>query len=317
MLDDNRNAVADARVIFEVVDGRGRLSQRGNGRAIAVQTDAQGYARAAYTPMSVSSTVRAEARRVSRTVEFTITTGSAPPPSDTTPTPSDDDVTPSREINPKVHLDASERPSILWVDGGAIYALIGAKAERFAPSVDNALNITIGAGKVYWTAQTGRSSGTVNSANLDGSGMTEVAESRFSIPTGIAIDATNKHLYWTNSSGNLKRATLDGKRIQNALQNLQDPMDLALDGGNAYWTQGDGKVRFVNLQGTKNLRNISTGTDPAMSLTIAGGKVYWTEKTGDSSGTVNSANLDGSGVTEIYASPVQCPNGHRRRFRTQ
>ena len=44
---------------------------------------------------------------------------------------------------------------MLWVDGGAIYALVGASPERFAPSVDNALNIAVGGGKVYWTEKTG------------------------------------------------------------------------------------------------------------------------------------------------------------------
>ena len=29
------------------------------------------------------------------------------------------------------------------------------------------------------------------------------------------------------------------------------------------------------------------------------GKVYWTEQTGESRGTINSANLDGTSVTEL------------------
>ena len=54
-----------------------------------------------------------------------------------------------------------------------------------------------------------------------------------------------------------------------------------------------------NLTGPKNVRNISTGTHPAGSLAIAGGKVYWTEMTGESAGTVNSANLNGTGAKEL------------------
>ena len=84
-------------------------------------------------------------------------------------------------------------------------------------------------------------------------------------------------------------------------------MDLALAGGNAYWTQGNGSVRFVNLRGVQQIRNVSTGTDTPGSLVIGGGKVYWTEMTGESGGTVNSANLNGTGATQlasILAAPV-------------
>ena len=64
---------------------------------------------------------------------------------------------------------------MLWVDGGAIYALVGADVPKeFAPGVDNALNITVGGGKVYWTEKTGESGGTINSANLNGSDVAEL-----------------------------------------------------------------------------------------------------------------------------------------------
>ena len=51
--------------------------------------------------------------------------------------------------------------------------------------------------------------------------------------------------------------------------------------------------------GQKQIRNVSTGTDTAGSLAIGGGKVYWTEMTGESGGTVNSANLNGTGATQL------------------
>ena len=352
VLDDDDDGVEDARVIFRVKTGQGRLSQRGNGRAIAVQTDARGHARATYTPMSASSTVEAEAKGVTRKATFTITTGAAPATdttgttgsykagdkipgtlsrtfsgkitingqtytctssgecvisngfvtkgqievSDTT-TPGTSGTPRATEINPVVQVNAANRPPMLWVDGGAIYALVGKDVQKFVLSVDNAVNIAIGGGKVYWTEKTGESGGTINSANLDGTGVTELA-SIFATPIGIAVDIDGSKLYWTNSSGRIQSANLDGSRITNVLRDLPSPMDIALAGGNAYWTQG-GNVRFVNLKGTKQIRNVSTGTDTAGSLVIGGGKVYWTEKTAASAGTVNSANLDGTGVREL------------------
>ena len=42
----------------------------------------------------------------------------------------DVDVTPSRAISPVVHVGAANRPPMLWVDGGKIYALVGCKRPR-------------------------------------------------------------------------------------------------------------------------------------------------------------------------------------------
>ena len=78
VLDDSGNGVASARVIFRVISGRGKLSERGNGRAVGVQTDRSGYARANFTPTDGGTiTVRASTDDISTTVTFTITTGAA------------------------------------------------------------------------------------------------------------------------------------------------------------------------------------------------------------------------------------------------
>ena len=305
VLDDDGDGLEGARVFYRVSSGRGRLSARGNGRAIGVVTDDDGYARASFTPLDGGTiTVRANTDDLSATVTFTITTGSASSASGARD--SGTGGTPGM-ISPVVHVGAASRPPMLWVDGGAIYALVGASPQRFAPGVDNALNITVGGGKVYWTEKTGESGGTINSANLNGSDVTELTSIK-AVPMGIAVDVAGSQLYWTNSRGRIQSADLDGSGITNVMQNLQSPMDLALAGGNAYWTQGNGSVRFVNLRGQKVVRNVSTGTDTPGSLVIGGGKVYWTEKTGESGGTVNSANLNGTGATQL-ASILAAPMG--------
>ena len=309
ILDEDDNPIEDARVIFRVRKGQGRLSQRGNGRAIADQTDRDGYARAEYTPMSASSTVEAQVRAVRDPVTFTITTDGSAPSTDTPDTGrdtpgTDEDTT---TISPTVLIPPAQRPPMVWVDGGKIYSLIGTEVQEFIPNLNNVMNLTIGGGKVYWTEKTGASAGTINAASLDGSGKTELTSIR-AIPIGIAVDTPNSKLYWTNSRGRIQSANLDGSGIQNVMQNIRNPNDLALAGGNVYWTESNhGSVRFVNLKGQKQVRVISTGDDPAGSLAIAGGKVYWTEKVGESGGTINVANLNGSGAKEIVsilATPV-------------
>ena len=116
---------------------------------------------------------------------------------------------------------------------------------------------------------------------------------------GIAVDVAGSKLYWTNSRGRIQSANLNGSGITNVLQDLPSPMDIALARGLVYWTQGNGSVRLVNLTGQKIVRNISTGSDTPGSLVVNGGKVYWTEKTGESGGTVNSANLNGTGAAQL------------------
>ena len=214
VLDANDNGVEDVTVTFRVLaPGRGTFSGgRGNRRGVTDETDRNGYASANFTPSDDGDIiVRASAAGVSADVTFIIDVGEAadePEP----PTPSRD-VPPSREINPVVHVGAASRPPMLWVDGGAIYALVGASEQRFAPGVDNAMNIVIGGGKVYWTEKTGESAGTINSANLDGTDVKEL-KSIQAVPMGIAVDTAGSKLYWTNSRGRIQSANLDGSVSQ-------------------------------------------------------------------------------------------------------
>ena len=83
-----------------------------------------------------------------------------------------------------------------------------------------------------------------------------------SVPMGIAVDTAGRKLYWTASSGKIKRANLDGSGRENVVPGgLDTPMDLALADGNVYWTQGNGSVRFASLTGQIRSRPISTGSD--------------------------------------------------------
>ena len=294
VVDAHGDPIEDVRVRLRARQGRGTFSPR------IPRTDAEGRAEAIFTPTSAGRiSVVATVGGVDKTVAFIVSVEEAPEAADP--------VISSTRIDPKVLVAAANRPPMLWIDGGKIYALVGADVQEFAPGIDNALNIAIGGGKVYWTEKTGESAGTINSANLDGSGVTELT-SILAVPMGIAVDAAMRKLYWTNARGRIQSANLDGSGIKNVLQNLPSPMDIVLAGGKAYWTQGNpGSVRFVNLKGAKDVRDISTGMDTPGSLVIGRAKVYWTEMTGESGGTINSAKLNGTGATElvsIFATPM-------------
>ena len=367
VLDANDRGVSDVRVTFKVLaPGKGRLSQRGNGRAVIAETDRNGYATANLTPLGGNLIVEAKAAGVSAPVSFIIDiegdTGSATTGDTTAPrtynvrdeipislgdtltfrgsrtlngttytcvgsgecvisygtvvkgqiqaspekttTPGTGDTPRTTEINPVVHINASNRPPMVWADGGTIYALVGAEVQAFISGVEGAMNIAIAGNKVYWTEKTGENSGTINAANLDGSSAKEL-KSIMAVPMGIAVDITANKVYWTNSRGRIQSLNADGSGIvENVRQNLPSPMDLAVARGNLYWTQydatsGAGSIGIANPTGRGTPKYISTGSDTPGSLTIAGNKVYWTERTGTSSGTVNSANLTGNGATQL------------------
>ena len=279
VVDAYSNPVKDVRVRFRVTRGRGSFSSRRS------RTDKNGLAETTFTPISTGH-LRAVATvpGVDDTVTFYIGVQKV-------------SVSPITEA--KVFVAAANRPPMIWVNGGAIYTLVGTSIQRFAPSVDTAIDIAIGDNTVYWTEKTSETHGTLNAANLDGTGVREL-RSLWGVPIGIAVDPDRSKLYWTDTVGRLQRANLDGTGIRNVLRDLPEPMDIAVAGDTVYWTQGaPGSVRFVNLTGPKNVRTVSTGMDTVGGLAIGSNTVYWTEKTSETHGTLNAANLDGTGVREL------------------
>ena len=296
VVDANYSPVEDVRVQFRVTQGSGRFSPR------TLRTDAEGLAETTFTPISAGRvSVVATVGGVDVSTEFIVSVEEAPEAADP--------VIFSTSIAPKVLVAAANRPPMLWVDSGAIYALVGTDVQRFAPSVENAMNIAVDAssGKVYWTEKTGASSGTINSANLDGTGATTLA-SILSVPMGIAVDATGNNLYWTNARGRIQSANLDGSSIQNVLQDLSDPTDIVVSNGFIYWTEGGNSIRRVSISGQKIVGDVAANLGSVGGLAVGGGKVYWTEMTAEGGGTINSANADGTGATKL-ASILATPMG--------
>ena len=234
------------------------------------------------------------------------------------------------EINPEVLIGAGNRPPMLWVDGGKIYALVGAEVQEFIkfkevnlPRVkvwlERLKSRTSGTSPLVVVKSIGqkkpvRSAGTINAANLNGSGAKELTAIK-AIPTGIAVDTNASKLFWTNLRGRIQSANLDGSGIRNVLQNLPGPpgglIDIAVARRNLYWTQynatsGTGSIGIVNPTVRGTPKYISTDNTP-MNLVITENKLYWTEMSTETTGTINSANLNGSGAKQlasIQAVPV-------------
>ena len=290
VLDSKGSRVRNARVIFRVKTGQGRLSQRGNGRAIADNTDSQGNARANYTPMSASSTVSAEVRGVAEKVTFTITTDGSVPPTTTTPDTTTPATTTPDPADVTLKVDAANRPVMYWITGGALYRQATGDATQIAASAKDVVVDTTG-GKVYWITKTSERSGNIHTANLDGSN-TQVLKTLTSVPMGLALDTANNKLYLTNSWGKIQRMNLDGTQFEtNFITGLSNPMHIAASGGNVYWTEGSGTLGFAVSSGAKS--TLVTGAGAIGGIVADSSNVYWTEQTGERSGRIRSANLDG------------------------
>ena len=259
--DEDGEPLAGHSVTFAVTAGGGSLSET------SARTNANGRAQ---TTLTLGSALGVNSVRAS-------VTGVDP-------------VTFSTSIDAKILVAAANRPVMYWIAGGGLYSLSGAKEAKIAESANG---VAVGGGKIYWTEMTGESGGTVKSANLDGTDVTELA-SIFATPIGIAVDAAGSKLYWTNASGRIQSANLDGSGIQNVLLDLSDPTDIVVSNGFIYWTEGGNSVRRVNISGQKITRDVAVNLDSVGGLAVGSGKVYWTEMTSASAGTVNGANLDGT-----------------------
>ena len=114
-------------------------------------------------------------------------------------------------------------------------------------------------GQLYWTEQTGKTTGKIQRANFDGSNV-QLVKALTSAPRGMALDAVNRKLYLTNTWGKLQHMNLDGSNFQpDFITGLEDPGQVVVDviDGKLYWTE-QGKLRRADLNG-ENIQDVVTG----------------------------------------------------------
>ena len=174
----------------------------------------------------------------------------------------------------QVHVDAADRPPMYWIDtqAGTLHRLVAAEVENIVPSVRNANNLSLDVAneKLYWTEKTSHTTGRIQSANLDGTNV-QLVKHLTSVPFDITFNAVDSKLYLTNSWGKVQRLNLDGSGFQpNLITGLDTPMNLAVD--------------------------------------VTNEKLYWTEQTGDTTGRIQRANLNGSNI-ELVKKLTSVPKG--------
>ena len=133
------------------------------------------------------------------------------------------------EVPKHITLDIA-RGKIYWTEGKNRIRranLDGSNIQTLFADLGTIGGIAIAEDKLYWTEQTGESAGKVQRANLDDTNI-QTLISLQSIPLGIAVDATGRKLYWTNSRGKIQRADLNGSSVQNLVADLNSPTGITL-----------------------------------------------------------------------------------------
>ncbi|MYF99833.1 T9SS type A sorting domain-containing protein [Candidatus Poribacteria bacterium] len=278
VLDEDGDTVSGVTVTFSVTDGGGSLS------ATSDTTDSRGRAETYLTlgDEPGRNSVRASVSGVSTRVTFTATAVDPAPP------------------EPDVRLPASRRADTYWIntDGGTLHRLVGNNVEDIAPSVENVVSLVVTSNRLYWVEKTSNNSGRIRRSNLNGSNI-QLIRDLSAAPAGITVDTASNTIYLTNERGKVQAINIDGSGyVPNLVISLTDPTDIAVGDGKIYWITGDGTVQSADVDGS-GVTTISSGHDTLNSIAVSGGKVYWTEQTGDDSGKIHSANLNGRGIEEL------------------
>ncbi|HEY7256449.1 MAG TPA: YncE family protein [Solirubrobacterales bacterium] len=179
------------------------------------------------------------------------------------------------------------------------------------------------ADRIYWTSF---DSGTVQWANLDGSGgVHEVNPGAATISPmgyglGNAIDPAQERVYWANQQqGKIDWANLDGSGggdLDTGAATVNGPSGLSFDprGRRVFWSNESGQISYARVDGSGGGDLSTTGataTKPfGATVDPATNRVYWTNF--ELVGSISYASLDGGGggnLSVTGAAPLQYPFG--------
>ena len=166
---------------------------------------------------------------------------------------------------------------------------------------------------MYWTDF---STNKIQRADLNGTNIEDLITSTHGLgnPAGIALDVTNRKMYWVEGFGDtskIRRANLNGTNIEDLVTSthgLNFPQNIVLDVTNRkmYWTdEGSSKIQRADLNGT-NIEDLITSTNglgnpEGIVLDATNRKMYWTEGSGDTS-KIRRANLNGTNIEDLIIS---------------
>lgn len=159
--------------------------------------------------------------------------------------------------------------------------------------------------KLYYTG----TSDSIKRVDRDGSNPVTLVSGAGSTIVDIVIDHTTSpnKIIWTDTNGfRIRRCNLDGTSVENLINGISEPREIAIDSGILYWSDALG-ISSSNLDGTnQNLSFITDFGGPIQYFIISGGKIYWTNALDN---TVKRADLNGSNKVTLNSTDVAGAQG--------
>ena len=166
-------------------------------------------------------------------------------------------------------------------------------------------DVGVNGGYIYWVATLVDS---ISRADEDGSNVAPLVTTDLSFPNGIAV--TSEHLYWSDSGKrSIRRSGLDGAGVVEVVGNLpstQLPNDVFVTEEHVYWSTRD---LALTQGGTAQPGTIQRANLDGSGLTILVDNLVFPQQvavtgsflywTDEYTGKIQRANLDGSGVTDL------------------
>ena len=214
----------------------------------------------------------------------------------------------------QVLITARTHPPMYWIDTsvGTLHRLVDAATENLAPGVQGITSLAVDTTNslLYFGVKTGANSGEIRRSDLNG-GNPQIFRTLTGAPMAIAVDSAAGTVYWLTAGGRVRSMDTEGsKGAKNVLQNLVNPVSIAVSNGYLYWGESPGRIRRVNLTAKQKVPiNVATGLGKPVDIAIAKGKIYWIEHFGIGKGRLQRASLDGTEIEEFRTFTRDVPVG--------
>lgn len=151
--------------------------------------------------------------------------------------------------------------------------------------------------KIYFSDFAVTPEGKIWSFNLDGSSP-EAIVTDITDPYGIAVDAANGKIYWTDDDGNISRSDLDGSSAEIGIVNIAGgqmrAIDLDVANNKMYFYEVyDEDLYVADLDGSNPTILIPGVYGYGIKVDAVNGKIYFDDQNTE---TLIKANLDGTGL---------------------
>ena len=120
------------------------------------------------------------------------------------------------------------------------------------------------------------------------------------VVSAVLAARADAYVYWTNDTGTIGRANLDGSNVDQAfITGPAEPFGVAVDANHVYWADHDqDSIGRANIDGTSVDEDFIAATNP-QGVAVNASHIYWTNDTVGVD-TIGRANVDGTAVDQDF-----------------